>query len=441
MTRLSFSNSNIKLILLFFFFCISLLFLCLKVNLFIECIDEKILRFLGFLTLLGVGITYKISDCFNVSFMFAFILWSYHVPTFIIAVSYFDYLPYGAKLFFWNLGGFFAICCFFAFLLGVLIRKNIKNSYNKRQIFIKQNDFQYLCFAVGCVFALCFFKTCVCQGSYAYLDLLKSLTEFTWYFNFATLLFAFSYTCDKKIIKHSSFMLVMSMATWLMVYGLRGPALYPLVVFSVSFIMRSPEYKYKLIVFALVTLLVLIPISRIMRNGSFHEFSALEGIVEMGRSIGNMAKTLEQLSDKKIEHQYGGTYFYPLWRQLCTLLGEDYRFLFGIEYVGIRQHPMSYSSVTVSGGGGSVIGESYYNYKYFGIVLFLMLGFVVEEINQLKYTRNGLIIALSVLGPLLEGIRGYFYYIPILIILRILLLLFLAILSDQMERRNISLFN
>jgi hypothetical protein len=203
----------------------------------------------------------------------------------------------------------------------------------------------------------------------------------------------------------------------LLAFGDRTGGLIPLLGLVLIMGKRGIRMPWPVIAGGLVALLFIIAVVRVTREGgvanaggeAIAQASPVVGLLEMGGSLETVALAFEWI-DNGDHLQLGGSYWLPFERAIGRLVP-------GIR-TDIEYDPRAMSEVLTSragGLGGSVVGESYYNFGILGAsVFFFPLGYLIGRMDCADTPMSNAFY-ISILYAFFFQVRNYFTPVPVMI--------------------------
>jgi hypothetical protein len=155
--------------------------------------------------------------------------------------------------------------------------------------------------------------------------------------------------------------------------------------------------------------------------------SPVSGLTELGGSLMPVTATIDYM--KSHDFFWGETYFYPIWRQIGRLIGEE---------TGTPDTDPRFIADRITGLYGAIgystAAEAYANGGLLGVIVFAGLwGVVFCWLERRSYTPYGLAIFAGVLIPMFINIRNSFIYVPAWIVLALLPMAFARLLRRKSD--------
>jgi hypothetical protein len=202
--------------------------------------------------------------------------------------------------------------------------------------------------------------------------------------------------------------------------GARTAPLFCAVVLGVAFAKRGLRISYAGLWIALVVIFLAIGLVRQTRQYGLIELiqgdeavatieSPIAGMTEVGGSLRPVSATVHYIDTAGHEMFWGGTYLYPIIRQVEAILGiargdPDTEPRFIATHISIL-----YGAAM----GYSVVAEGYVNGGIVGVVGFALLwGLLLAYLDNRSASAYGLAILGSVLLPMMISIRNSFIFVP-----------------------------
>jgi len=237
------------------------------------------------------------------------------------------------------------------------------------------------------------------------------------YFSFGT---SFACAAASKHDLWKPVALQISTSVLLILLGARGPALVGILVMVLVLHKRGLRIRFGQAVIAIIAVLYLISIVKQVRdleegilgsNKTRISFSAIGGLLELGGTLRTVSLIMQWMDEDPDALQWGRTYLYPVERILGLAIPE------------LRTNPFedlrNFGAAVRSREaylGGSVIGESFYNFGMFGVLMFLPIGFFLGLLELRSQSCYCLAATAVVVYCLLYYVRDYFLPVPMSIL-------------------------
>lgn len=387
--------------------------------------------------ILALGIlvgAYFIMPTFSFSFLFLFTLWVFHFPTHFF-LSHFDIiLPFNTKLIYWFVSIQYALSCFSSCMLGNLVSfGTTKLMYLK----FSEDKFKYfLALAFVLLVFLILVRNIMAMPDLSYANALKGENRIGTIAYSVSLLLSIAMVYGSNFGAKLAIVFEVLFASFLFLLGMRGPALYPLLAFSIPMTIRFPSLKKLLLIGFAICIFILIPFVRSARVGSGSSIvPSFDAFVELGLSLTTVARTIEKIEDQKLCYQYGKTYFFPFLRRFWSILGEDNAEVLHLGSFPTFKNDLRYFGNTLdTSAGGSMIGESYYNFGYCGFFIFFIFGYFIAYLDRMPSNQLKLCIAVAVFYPFLMYTRDHFWSLPHLTLFRLFIVIAVVACANSLKK-------
>ena len=226
----------------------------------------------------------------------------------------------------------------------------------------------------------------------------------------------------------------------LLALGTRGPALVSILVMSLVLYRRGVRFKWLPTVLLIIFTFWLISFVKQGRDAGMlggiedkSKVSTISGILELGGTIRTVSLMIEWIDSDNSAMQNGQTYWLPFERAIGAVLP-------GVR-MELDSDLRSFSNAVNAREpylGGTVIGESYYNFGVFGGFVFLLLGFILGSLELGSNSPFSIAKTAVVAYALLYYVRDYFLPVPVPILIGLLVVLILQKMSSRAHLKRMS---